>query len=99
MPHLNQAVSFIETSVTTALNVPTPVQNSLVFVQTDDLGYFLLDESQTYADPDPLELGHTVYFTVTGLWTQPVDIDHVNFSCKLFGVLAYNEDFPDFESV
>ncbi len=44
-------------------------------------------------------LGSTVYFTLGGLWTQPVDLDHINFKCSIFGVVAYNEDFPDLESV
>ena len=58
-----------------------------------------MDESQTYANPDPPQLGTTVYFTLGGLWTQPVNIDHLNFKCHLFGVLVYNEDFADVESV
>ena len=58
-----------------------------------------MDESQTYADPDPPQLGATVYFTLGGLWTQPVNIDHLNFQCHLFGVLVYSEDFADVESV
>ena len=58
-----------------------------------------MDESQTYANPDPPQLGTTVYFTLGGLWTQPVNIDHLNFKCHLFGVLVYSEDFADVESV
>ena len=98
MPHLSE-VSFIETRVAEALNLVAPVTNSMVFTQTDDLGYFLMDESQTYGSPDPPKLGQTVYFNLGGLWTQPVDIDHINFKCHLFGALVYNEDFPDLESV
>ena len=98
MPLLSE-VSFIETKVSEALNLQTPVANSMVFTQTDDLGYFLMDESQTYGNPDPPRLGQTVYFTLGGLWTQPVDIDHMNFKCHLFGALVYNEDFADVESV
>ena len=91
--------SFIEEKVLQALNLETPVANSMVFTQTDDLGIFLMDESQTYGNPDPPQLGTTVLFTLGGLWTQPVDIDHMNFKCHLFGALVYNEDFADVESV
>ncbi len=75
------------------------VSNSLVFTQTDDYGYFIMDPTSTYADPDPPRLNHVVNFILGGLWTQPVDIDHMNFKCRLFGALVYNEDFPDVESV
>ena len=68
MPNLSE-VSFIETRVSEALNLQTPVANSMVFTQTDDLGIFHMDESQTYGNPDPPRLGSTVYFTLGGLWT------------------------------
>ena len=58
-----------------------------------------MDDSQTYADPDPPRLGQTVNFTLGGLWTQPVDIDYIEFQCHLFGVLVYDESFPDPETV
>ena len=77
----------------------TSASNSMAFEQTDALGYFLMDASQTFGNPDPPQLGHSVYFTLGGLWTQPVSIDHLNFKCRLFGALVYNEDFPDVESV
>ena len=99
MTYLNSQLSLIETRLAEALNIGVPVSNSMTFVQTDDDGYFLMDESQTYGNPDPPRLGQTVYFTLGGLWTQPVDIDHINFKCHLFGTLVYNEDFPDVESV
>ena len=99
MTYLNTQPSLIETRLAEALNILAPVSNSMVFTQTDDDGYFLMDESQTYGNPDPPQLGTTVYFTLGGLWTQPVDIDHMNFKCHLFGALVYNEDFPDVESV
>ena len=99
MTYLNTQPSLIETRLAEALNILAPVSNSMVFTQTDDDGYFLMDESQTYGNPDPPQLGTTVYFALGGLWTQPVDIDHMNFKCHLFGALVYNEDFPDVESV
>ena len=73
------------------------VSNALVFTQTDSDGYFIMDPSLTFANPDPPRTGTTVNFNLGGVWTQPVEIDHMNFKCKLFGVLAYNEDFPDQE--
>ena len=99
MTYLNTQPSLIETRLAEALNILAPVSNSMVFTQTDDDGYFLMDESQTYGNPDTPKLGTTVYFTLGGLWTQPVVIDHMNFKCHLFGALVYNEDFPDVESV
>ena len=99
MTFLNSQLSLIETRLAEALNLQTPVANSMTFTQTDDFGYYLMDESQTYGNPDPPQLGSTVYFTLGGLWTQPVDIDHLNFKCHLFGALVYNEDFADVESV
>ena len=73
------------------------VSNSMVFKQTDSDGFFIMDPSLTFGDPDPVRTGATVNFNLGGVWTQPVEIDHMNFKCHLFGVLAYNEDFPDQE--
>ena len=47
----------IEAAVAASLDLDMAVSNSLVFTQTDDFGYFLLDDSQTYANPDPPQLG------------------------------------------
>jgi len=69
------------------------VSNSMKFTQTDDQSWFILDEAQTYGSPDPPQLGHTVYFNLGGLFIQDVYVDHVNFQCRLFGALVYNEDF------
>ena len=82
-----------------ALALQAPVSNSMQFEQIDDMSYFLMDESQTFGNPDPPQLGSTVFFTLGGIWTQPVDIDHLNFKCHLFGALVYNEDFADLETV
>ena len=86
-------------ALVSALALQAPVSNSMQFEQVDDMSYFLLDESQTFGNPDPPQLGQTVYFNLGGIWTQPVDIDHINFKCHLFGALVYNEDFADPESV
>ena len=59
----------IETSLHTTLNLATPVANSMVFTQTDDLGIFLMDESQSFGSPDPPQLGGLEVFTLGGLWT------------------------------
>ena len=103
MPSLPQLIETSSSPVAAnhdkVVNPSEPVPNIMQFVQTDDMSYFLMDESITYADPDPPQLNATVYFNLGGLWTQPVDIDHMNFKCHLFGALVYNEDFPDVESV
>ena len=84
----------IETSLHAALNLEIAVANSMVFTQTDDLGIFLMDESQSYGSPDPPQLGGLETFTLGGLWTQPVDLDHVNFQCHLFGVSSTTKTSP-----
>ena len=89
----------VQASVDNMIFDNTAVSNSMVFTQTDDYGIFIMDNTSTYASPDPPRLGSVVNFVLGGLWTQPVDIDHMNFKCKLFGALVYNEDFPDVESV
>ncbi len=63
------APTLIEASVAATLDTNMLVSNTCQFTQTDDLGIFLLDDSQTYADPDPPKLGQTVNFTLGGLWT------------------------------
>ena len=94
---MSLAPVMIEAAV--AASVDNMVANSLVFTQTDDLHKFIMDPSTTYADPDPITTGTTVNFNLGGIWTQPVNIDHLNFKCHLFGVVAYNEDFADVETV
>ena len=94
---MSLAPVMIEAAV--AASVDNMVANSLVFTQTDHFNKFIMDPSTTYADPDPITTGITVNFNLGGIWTQPVNIDHVNFKCHLFGVVAYNEDFADVETV
>ena len=52
-----------------------------------------MDQSLTYGEPDPPKLGEVCEFHLGGVWTRPVEFDHVNFKCKLYDALAYNEDF------
>ena len=103
MPSLPQLIETSSSPVAAnhdkVVNPSEPVPNIMQFVQTDDMSYFLMDESITYADPDPPKLNATVYFNLGGLWTQPVEIDHINIKCHIFGALVFNEDFPDVESV
>ena len=94
---MSLAPVMIEAAV--AASVDNMVANSLVFTQTDNLHKFIMDPSTTYADPDPITTGTTVNFNLGGIWTQPVNIDHLNFKCHLFGVVAYNENFADVETV
>ena len=103
MPHLpslaDWQTSQVAHKLAQVLHIATPVSNGMQFDQIDDMSYFLMDESQTFGNPDPPHLGSTVFFNLGGIWTQPVDIDHINFKCHLFGALVYNEDFADVESV
>jgi len=69
------------------------VSDSIKFTQTDDQSWFILDETQTFLSPDPPKQGNTVYFNLGGLFIQDVFVDHINFQCRLFGALVYNEDF------
>ena len=75
-------------------SLQTPVSNAMVFVQTDGFDYFLLDNSQTFASPDPPMTGQLLNFTLGGIWLQDEYLDHTNFQCHIFGALVYNEDFP-----
>ena len=75
------------------------VPNSMTFTQVDSQDWFILDNSQTYASPDPPKTGQTVNFTLGGLWIADASLDHINFQCHLFGALVYNEDFPQVEDV
>ena len=69
------------------------------FMQVDADGDFLMDISTTSASPNPPVLGKTVNFTIGGIWMMDEQIDHLNFQCKLYGALAYNQDFADVEAV
>ena len=80
------------------VNYP-PVTNPMTFEQVDTFNYFILDPAQTYSQPDPPEVNSTAYFTLGGIWIQPAQLDHIRFQCHLFGVLAYDESFPDTDMV
>ena len=80
-------------------NLDVVKKGSMVFTQTDDKGLFIMDASLTYGQPDPPTLGTTTVFHLGGVWTEPVDLDHLNFKCKIYNALAYDEDFADQESL
>ena len=77
----------------------SPMSNGMIFTQADSQDWFILDNSQTYASPDPPKTGAVVNFTLGGLWITDASLDHINFQCHLFGALVYNEDFPQAEDV
>ncbi len=77
----------------------SPMSNGMIFTQVDSQDWFILDNSQTYASPDPPKTGAVVNFTLGGLWITDASLDHINFQCHLFGALVYNEDFPQVEDV
>ena len=66
--------------------------DTLVITQDDDQMYFIMDESQTYGTPSYPTLGQTETFTLGGIWIQEVNLDRINFQCRIFGALAYNEN-------
>lgn len=68
------------------------VSNGMVFTQTDDMQYFIMDDSQTFGDSDPPCKACVENFDLGGIWLQPVYLDRINFQCKLYGAIAYNED-------
>ena len=70
------------------------VSNGMVFKQVDDQSWFIIDTTQTYGSPDPPKTGATENFVIGGLWLTDTYLDHLNFQCRLFGALVYNEDFP-----
>ena len=96
-----QRFQAIKQSEALTLDVVMPHEKltSMVFVQTDSDNDFIMDESQSYGNPDPPKLGQTVLFNLGGVWTNDEKIDHINFTCKIFGAVAYNQDYKDVESV
>ena len=74
MPHFPTLAGSQTSQVAEALHIAAPVSNSMVFEQIDDMSYFLMDESQTYSDHDPMVPNITDWFNLGGIWLQPVDI-------------------------
>ena len=66
--------------------------NGLEIVQTDDMSHFIMDPTQTFGNPDPPQTGTTEVFTLGGIWIGEYMLDRINFQCRIFGALAYNED-------
>jgi hypothetical protein len=60
--------------------------STLVVKQVDDGTYFRLDTTQTYANPDPPQLGGTEYFTLSGIYVVPFPLIKTEFICHLLGV-------------
>ena len=86
------APSLIETKLDWSLDSVVP--NAMTFTQTDDQSWFILDPSQTFANPDPPKLNSTTVFNIGGLWINDTYVAAMNFKCHLFGELVYNESFP-----
>ena len=78
--------------------VATP-SNGMVFEQEDAGDYFLMDDSQTFGTPDPPQTAGTEVFTLGGIFFEDVHMAYVNFTCKIFGVLVFNENFPNDELI
>ena len=99
---MQSPISFIESRLSEHFNkiaipnfaelMTTAVSNGLVITQEDDQTWFIMDDSQTFGTPDPPALGQTETFTLGGIWIQDVELDYVNFQCRIFGALAYNEN-------
>lgn len=66
--------------------------NSIPITQVDTLGLFNMNTMFTYASPDPVVSPGTEQFHIQGSWNSDPSLDHVNFSCKLFGVKVYDEN-------
>ena len=84
-----------------AANEPTMIEskishfsqaNSIVIQQDDDEGIFNLNPTFTYASPDPVVSPGTEQFHVQGAFQTDPMLDHVNFTCHLFGVKVYDQD-------
>ena len=80
-------------------SAPAAAGQKLVFTQTDNLGIFIMDQSQTFAEPDPPQLNSHTIFTLGGIFTQPVRMDHTEFLCEIYGQQVYDEKFPDAEEI
>ena len=50
----------------------------MVFEQTDTDGYFILDRAETYASPDPPQVGTTLNVRLSGQWQTTLTLDHID---------------------
>ena len=69
------------------------MQSNPIAGKSVDLGIFILDDSQTFGQPDSYQLGSTEFFSIGSFWIQPAVLYHMEFQCRLFCVLVYNESF------
>ena len=61
-------------------------RGSILFQQTDSLGYFNLNQENSCISPDPILQGSTETVTVSGEFTVPVEVAYVDASIVMFGV-------------
>lgn len=67
----------------------------VVITQISGQQNWIMLPQDTKADSDPVCTACTEKFYVGGIWNiANVDLDHVNFQCKLAGAVAYNADYP-----
>ena len=71
-------------------------QSVLVFDQTDDLGIFLCDYSQTHGDPAFPSKAITEYFYIAGFFQVKSSIQHVRFIAEVNDDMqrVYNVPYP-----
>ena len=79
--------AFDKDPTASSTTTPNPLgASTLVFTQVDDGTYFRLDTTQTYANPDPPQLGGTEYFTLSGIYVVAFQLIKTEFICHLLGV-------------
>merc|ERR1719464_365105 len=69
------------------------ITTPMTFVQSSGTENFNILMDQTSGSPDPPSLGTTEQFTIAGLATHPLDVEHLEFRCWLFGAKVYDEKF------
>ena len=50
----------------------------MTFEQTDTDGYFTLYKAETYAEPDPPQVGTTLNVHLTGRWETTLTLNHID---------------------
>ena len=69
--------------------------DNVVISQLSGSDTFLMLDSDTYADPNPVQTGGKEMFNVVGIWNVAnADLSVVTFNCILAGAPVFNQDYP-----
>ena len=67
---------------------------NVVITQISGTQNFILNASDTFADPNPVQTNNVEHFNVGGVFIQQnPDLSHVEFICYLQGAQVYKQDY------